>query len=291
MQIVINALDSAALYLLVALGFSLIYRVTRFFNFAHAVVFTIGAYVAFSLRDLAGCPLGISIGGAVVASALAGCAMERCVYRPLRRMGAPANVLLIASLGLYVVLQNVISLAAGDGLRFLPHAAVSQGAGFLGAAVTSSQQATIATAAVLLVLAVTGLPSLRCGKLLRAVADDPELAQVVGIGSDRVVLLAFALGSGIAGLAGVLAALEVGLTPTMGMSVFMMAAVAAIIGGMGSMLGLATGALILALARHGSAWLLASQWQDVIAFTVLLMFLWLRPNGLFQRRSWKGALG
>jgi len=119
---------------------------------------------------------------------------------------------------------------------------------------------------------------------MRALAANPELARVVGMDADRVVLYTFLVGSALCGAAGVLISLDIDMTPTMGLSALLMGVVAAIAGGIGSLPGAALGALLLALAQHLGVWKIPSQWQDAIAFAVLLVFLVFRPAGVFGAR-------
>lgn len=121
-------------------------------------------------------------------------------------------------------------------------------------------------------------------------ADDAQLASVCGIDADRVILSAFAIGSLLAGVAGILVALDVDMTPTMGMRALLMGVVAAIIGGIGSTTGTILGAVVLGLALHLGVWRLGAEWQDPIAFAVLLVFLVFRPYGIFGRRLRKAAV-
>jgi branched-chain amino acid transport system permease protein len=125
---------------------------------------------------------------------------------------------------------------------------------------------------------------------MRAVANDSELASLSGIDSDRVILWAFAIGSALAGVAGILIALDVDMTPTMGMDALMIGVVAVIIGGANSIPGIALGALLLGLAQQFGVWYISSQWQDAIAFVILLVFLLFRPQGFMGRKVKKASV-
>jgi branched-subunit amino acid ABC-type transport system permease component len=124
----------------------------------------------------------------------------------------------------------------------------------------------------------------KMGKAIRAVANDSELALVSGVDSNRVILWTFAIGSAMAGLAGILFALDVDMTPTMGMNALMMGVVAMIIGGINNIYGVAMGALLLGFAQHFGVWKISSQWQDAIAFIILFLFLLFRPQGFLGRK-------
>ncbi len=283
-QTLVNSLSAAAVYALVALGFALIYNTVRFFHFAHGIVFTGGAYFVFLLKVWLGFPLFFSIIVAIGLSAILGCLIEISIYRRLRHKGASSLILLLASLGVYVVLQNIVSMVFGDDIKTIRSGMVEEGINILGTKVTPIQIAIIAVSLSLLVSCFLFLKYTKIGQSMRAVANDPELACASGIESDRVILATFALGSALAGIAGILVALDVDMSPTMGMNALMMGVVAVIIGGVGSIPGVALGALLLGMAQHLGVWKISSQWQDAIAFVILLIFLLFRPQGFLGRK-------
>jgi branched-chain amino acid transport system permease protein len=172
----------------------------------------------------------------------------------------------------------------GDETKSLRTGEVAEGIALFGARITPIQLWTIFAFIASFAFVWAILKFTKFGKSLRAVASDPELALVHGVDSDRVVLGAFALGSGLAGLAAILVALDVDMTPTMGLNALMMGIVAMIVGGIGSVPGTMLGGLLLGLAQHLGVWKIGSEWQDAIAFAILLLFLLLRPQGFFGRR-------
>jgi len=219
-----------------------------------------------------------------------GCLIDSFIYRPLRHKGSSPLVLLLASLGIYIVLQNVISMVFGDDAKTIRFGIVKEGINILGARITPVQITIIAVSLFLLLCCFFFLKYTKMGQAMRAVANNPELARISGIESDRVILSTFALGSALAGIAGILVALDVDMTPTMGMNALMMGVVAVIIGGVGSMPGIALGALLLGMAQHLGVWKISSQWQDAIAFVVLLMFLLFRPQGFLGKKIKKATI-
>lgn len=283
-QFIINGIISASVYFLVALGFSIVYSTVKFLHFAHGIVFTAGAYFAFLFTQWLVMPLWVSIILAIAASIVLGCLMEIGIYRPLRKRGSSGLVLLLASLGMYILLQNVISMVFGDETQSIRTGAVQEGINILGARITPIQIITIGVSIVLVIALSAFLRMTKIGKSMRAVANDPQLANLSGIHSNRVILWAFAIGSGLAGLAGILVALDVDMTPTMGMNALMMGVVVVIIGGVRSIPGIALGALLLATAQHLGAWYIGSQWQEAIAFVVLVLFLLFRPEGFMGKK-------
>jgi branched-chain amino acid transport system permease protein len=288
-QLVVNSLISASAYVLVGLGFFLVYRTARFFHFAHGAVFTIGAYSAYACTAWLCLPLSVAVPLGIAVSTILGCLMAFCVYLPLRRRGASPLVLLLSSLGMYAILENAVSSLLGVSTRSIRPGEVAEGINVLGARITSPQIITICTALILVIVLAVFLRKTMLGKTMRAVANDAELARVSGIDSDRVLLSAFGIGSALAGVAGILVALDVDMTPTMGMSALMMGVVAVIIGGVDSIVGVALGAVLIGLAQHFGVWRISSQWQDAIAFVILLAFLLFRPQGFLGKRVKKAT--
>lgn len=284
-QIVANGIVTGCTYGLVALGFGLIYRVCGFFHLAHGAVYTVAAYSAYLLTTVLGWSAWIGLPAAVIAAAALGVLIEVAIYRPMRRLGATPLTLLIASLGSMVAIQNAVSLIAGDDTKRLRSADVREGFAILGARVTPIQFAIVAATIVVTALVVAWMQLSRMGKVMRAVASDSDMARVVGISTPKVRILAFALGSALAAVAALLLAYDTDLTPLVGFKSVLMAVVAVIVGGIGSVRGSLWGGLLVGLLQHFGVWRLPTQWQDAIVFGVLILFLLVRPEGIFASRS------
>lgn len=289
-QLIINSIIAASIYSLSALGFAIIYNSTRFFHFAYAVIFAFSAYFTFLFSIILDLSLFISIPIAIILSLLLGSLTERFIYKPLRERKTNSIVLLLASLGIYIVLQNVISMLFGDDTKSVRTWEVREGIEVWGAYITPVQIVIIVASIALLILVSGYLMLNKRGKAMRAVACDPELARLIGINSNNIILLSFAIGSAIAGIAGILAALDVDMTPTMGMNMLLMGVVAMIIGGVGSIRGIILGSLLLSFAQNFGVWYLSSQWQDAIAFGILLIFLLLKPEGFMGKKIRKAKV-
>jgi branched-chain amino acid transport system permease protein len=283
MQILTNSIIAGSIYALVALGFGLIYSTARFFHIAHGAIYTASAYTAYTVSVLLGWhPASGILLGIIVGTAL-GALMEISVYRVLRRIGSSAIVLLIASLGMLLCIQNAISMIFGDRPRVLRFGEVEEGSLISGAYITRIQ-ITIVVGSVLLSLGTWALlRASRFGRTLRAVASDRELAAAYGIDADKTILVTFLLGSALASIAGVLIGIDTNLTPAMGFNALLMGIVAAIVGGVGSVPGSLLGGLFIGLAQHLGVWKLPTHWQDAIVFTILILFLLLRPQGFFGK--------
>ncbi len=289
-QLLINALIAASIYMLVASGIGLIYSVTRFFHFAQGVIFTFGAYIMYVLNQWVGLPLVISAVLAVPLGGLLGMGLEFFIYRPLRIKSATPLVLLLASLGVYVVLQNVISLVFGDASRSVRPALVQEGMSVIGARITHVQSLSILVAFFLLAILFIALSRTRWGRMVRAVVSDAELANISGVDVGSVIFGVSIVASMLVVTGGILQALYVDITPTMGMNALMMGIVVVVIGGIGNIPGAVLGAILLGVAQQLGIWRISSQWQDTIAFIILLVFLLIRPEGIMGRKVRKALL-
>jgi branched-chain amino acid transport system permease protein len=288
MQFLANGIVAAAIYALVALGFSLIYSSSRFFHFAHGATYTLGAYTVYLFAIILRWDLWAAIPLGLACSALLGALMELAVYRPLRARHASAEVLLLASLGLYVTVQNLISMGFGDSARFLLLGPTKEGLLVVGARITPVQVVIIATSSTVISAMLVGMRLSSVGKIVRAVANNIELAKAFGIKTDSAILLVMMLGSALAAGAAVLAALNNDLTPTMGFNALLMAVVAVIVGGIGSIGGTVLAALLVGLCQQLVAAEVSTQWQDPFIFIVLILFLILRPQG-FSGKPLRGS--
>ncbi len=286
-QLVLNGIIAGSIYSLVAIGFALIYQTTRFFHFAHGAVYTFGAYFAYLFYTQLGLDRFVAFPLACICAALIGVICEVIIYKPMRVRKATDLTLLIASLGLYIVLQNIISMLWGDDTKTMRTGEVVEGHEFLGARITDIQIAIIVTSIVLIALISLMLSKMKFGKALRALANDSELARLSGINSDRYIMYAFAIGSFLAAVAAIMISFDTDMTPTMGFNALVMGVIAVIVGGIGSLPGAAVGGLLIGLAQNLGVWQLPSKWQDTIAFVILILFLLFRPYGILGKKPTK----
>ncbi len=283
-QVLFNGVSAGCSYSLVAAGFGLIYTVGRTFHVANGGVYVVAAYVAYFLSARLGLPAGVSAAVAVAAGAALGALIDVFVCRPLRLRDASTSVQLIASLGVLIVIQNLVAMVFGD-------TAYSYSAGtdvrvwsFGELRATPVQIAVIATSVLVSVITGCILSYTRWGSLIRAVANDKELALILGVRSEHVILGAMILGSVLTATAAVLLAYDTVLTPLMGFDAVFIGVVAFLIGGPGSFSGAWAGGLLIGIARHLATWWFSGAWQDVIVFGVLIVFLLIRPKGIVSAR-------
>ena len=284
-QLIANSLIIGSIYGLVAAGFSLIYTTNRIMHFAHGAAVTVGGYICFWSFILLGLPFWLAIINTLLISALLGLAVHKFLYEPLKKRGSSTVVLLIASVAVLILFENAILLLFGASAKAIALFPIKQGINVLGATITPLQIVIIITSFLLLLALWAFLNYTRTGRELRAVADHPELASIMGIPAKKLMTTAFIIASVLAGIAGVLIGLEQSLEPTMGTNLIVKGFSGAVIGGMTSVPASITGSLIVGFAENFGIWWLPSGFKDAITFTLLFIFLLLRPQGLFGKKT------
>ena len=280
-QATVNGLVTGSYFALGAAGLTLVYGVLKLLNFAHGEFLTFGAYMAVFGRGALDLPLGVAlIFGAVVTAAFA-LLLELSMWRPMRRKGAGMFQLLLMSLGLGFVIRYVIQLVAGTDVRQVGGnvtAAIRVGDIHIG---RTQLWVVLVAFAVLLSLAVL-LRRTRLGKQIRALSDNPELAETTGIDTDRIVLVTWILAGALAGLAGVVYGASIGvITPNLGFTIVLSLFAAAIIGGLGNAYGALAGGILIGLAQEWSTLVIAVNLKVAVSFVVMILVLILRPLGIF----------
>jgi branched-chain amino acid transport system permease protein/neutral amino acid transport system permease protein len=282
-QLLLNGLMAGTILAVPAIGFTAIYAVLRFPNFALAAHLTIGAFAGWLANVSLGLPAALAVGVAFVAAGVAGVANDELILRPLRPAGALTTA--IAAVALTLVLENVIRFVFGNDLRGydLPILRDWQAAGLRIAPqqVQNFVIAVAAMAAVFLFLAFT-----RTGKAMRAVADNPMLASVKGIDADRVARLTNFVAMGLAGVGGVLVGLDTSIDPLTGFRVILSVFAAAVVGGLGSIPGAVVGALTIGVGEELSLLVLSPAYRTVVGFVAILLVLTLRPRGILGERAY-----
>jgi len=283
-QFILNIVLVASIYLLLAVSYYIIYTASRQFNLSHAVTIVSAPYLIYFFSIQLSLSLLVSFFLSVLLAILIGIIPEIFIYKPLRKKDCKQYYILIASLGLYIVLQNIISMLWGDSTKSIRIGDVKVGNVFFGAYITDIQIITIIICLTLFIACLIFMKYSDIGRNIRAVASNSELSNIIGIPSDRVILQAFAIGSALAAVAGILIALDTDMRPTMGFRWLLYGVVAMIIGGIGSNWGLVGGALLLATAQHLSAYYIGSQWMDAVAYIILILFLIAKPLGFSGKR-------
>lgn len=283
-QLLVNGLIAGCVYSLVALGFGMIYNTTRLFHFAHGAVYTASAYIFFTFLVLCKWNPLLSFVLAMAFAAGLGLLIEAGIYYPLYRRGAPGTVFMIGSLGIYIFLTNLVAMVYGNETQLLrPGAEKTFTLGSV--IVTQIQVLQVVAFLVVFLMFYLFMKKTKLGKITRGLADNPVLMTAIGINTRGVRLLVFAIGSVLAGLAAILAALDIGMDPHIGMPALLVSAVAVIVGGVGLFEGAVIGGFLLGLLQNLAVWKISARWQDAITFLVLILFLIFRPQGLLGRRT------
>ena len=283
-QLIANSIIAGAIYALIALGFNLIYGATKFFNLTHGVLAAIGGYAMLFFTKTAGLSIGISVILAIALTALIGWVLDRLIYKKLRERKASQMVFLVASLGAFTCLQAFLAILFTSQFQTL---SVSSGDiqtfEIFGGIITYVQAIILASVIAIMIALGIFLKKSLFGKAVSAISDDEQVAKIVGINTERVIGWVFVIGSAIAGLAGILVGYDTGLEPTMGMSLLLKGVIASIIGGIGNVYGAVLGAFLLGFVENFGIWKISGEWKDAIAFTLLIIFLLARPQGILKR--------
>lgn len=283
-QLLVNGLVNGCVLALMAVGFALIYNTTRIFHVAHGAVFVVGAYAYYLTSQRLLWPEPFAVGAALVASALCGLAIEALAYAPLYRKQAPSTVCLLTSFGLYIAIINMVALVFGNEVQVLRP---TEGAAFEVGPILVSRVQLLEVAVSVLALTPVMIMLRRSdwGRLIRAVRDNPQLVTTMGVNLLSIRRLVFVIGSMLASAAAVLSVVDVGISPQAGMPVLLMAAVAAIVGGIGTFGGALIGSFVVAVLQSVSVWRVSSKWSDAITFGMLILFMIFCPTGLLGRRG------
>tara|TARA_B100002003_G_scaffold249192_1_gene284823 strand:+ start:907 stop:1791 length:885 start_codon:yes stop_codon:yes gene_type:complete len=280
-QLFVNGLIAGSIYALVASGFSLIYATNRFMHFAHGATVAIGGYLLFALFNLLGLPFFLAALGTIVLTALFGLGMNRLIYIPLQRRKGSNIVLLIASLALLTLFNNVIMIAFGPGVKSIGWLETKTGMSIGGAIITPLQIWIVAISVVLMILLHLFMKKTKLGRDMRAVANNKELASIAGINPIKISDYSFMIGSAIAGIAGILIGLEQNLFPTMSTMLIIKGFTGAVVGGITSVPGAVVGSYVVGVVENiGILWL-PSGYKDAISFGLLFAFLLWKPTGIF----------
>jgi neutral amino acid transport system permease protein len=288
-QIAGLALDGVELGLIIAMasvGLSLIFGVTGLVNFAHGELVTFGGLVAWWLSSWGGGPELALIPAAilaVIAGGLLGFALERGLFRPLRRRRTGNVSLIVVTIGLSLMLSNMYLIMAGG--RPLPYSEyVLQTQVGPGPFTLTPKDWTIVVLSLVILLGVGGLLRYtRYGTALRAVADSPDLASSSGIGVERVILITWVAGAALAAVGGVFLGLSTSVTWNMGLQMLLLLFAAVVLGGIGTAFGPVAGALVIGVVTEVATYWINPEAKNAVAFVVLIAVLLVRPQGILGR--------
>jgi branched-chain amino acid transport system permease protein len=296
LQQTINGLSLGAMYALLALGFTLVYGILELINFAHFNVFMVGSFVAmwvlqsFGLSGQGVILTGLPLVGVLLAAFIAtmlfsgvlGALIERLSLRPLRNVKGPAAM--ITTIGVSYILFNIVLLTVGADSKNFPNPLPSIRWHIAGAVLDMRVLLIWIVAIVLMAGLWVFVQKSRLGRAMRATAQDPEAARMMGVEVDKVIIMAFFLGSALAGAGGLIFGLYYNFTSfIIGFTAGLRAFTAAVLGGIGNVPGAMVGGVIIGLVEAYGSQFIAAAWADVIIFSILVLVLVFRPAGLFGR--------
>jgi branched-chain amino acid transport system permease protein len=293
LQQLINGLAFGSILALIALGYTMVYGILRFINFAHGDVFMLGAFAGFYLAPKIATVVPLpSIGGGLVVlvAAMAICAalgvlIERFAYRPLR--SRPKLTVLITAIGVSLFLEYAGQFVFGAAPKKFPQILPVYPIAHLGGLSLNSNQVVVLGVTLLLLLGLRFIVlKTKMGTAMRAVSFNPEAAALMGVNTDVIISFTFALGSALAAAAGILWAVNYpAIDPLMGILPGLKAFVAAVLGGIGNLPGAALGGVIIGVTETLVSGYISSTYRDAIAFAVLILILLIKPSGLLGKKE------
>lgn len=278
LQFLINGAFISSVYALMAMGLTLIFGVLQIADFAQGALYMLGAYVSFYLTNRGGLSYFLSLPAAMLSIAGIAVLNNLAVYRPLRRTGGATTF--VAALGILLILQNTALWAFGADYRLIRSPFGDGKVTVLGAVVTHQQLFIVAVTAALVLIVWLFLHRTKVGKGLRAMSQNRDAAALMGIHPDRIALVTFAIAGALAGAAGALVSPTRAFDPHIGSLAILKSFAIVIFGGMGSLSGALLGSFVVGLAETMTAAYLAAEYSDLIAFVLMVLVLFVRPQGL-----------
>ena len=285
LQYLINGISIGAVYAIIALGYTMVYGIAKMLNFAHGDVIMVGAYISFCVTNYLGLPAIVSVIAAMVVCTVLGILIEGLAYKPLR--GTPSLAVLITAIGVSYFLQNTAQLIwSSSPKNFTSIVNIKPMAIFGGQlTITGEMIVTVLTAVVVMLVLTWFTTRTKMGKAMRAVSEDRDAAQLMGINVNQTISMTFAIGAGLAAVAGVLLCSTVPmLQPTTGSMPGIRAFTAAVFGGIGSIPGAMIGGILLGIIENFAKAYLSTQFSDAIVFGVLIIILLVKPAGLMGKQ-------
>ena len=285
LQYLINGISIGSVYAIIALGYTMVYGIAKMLNFAHGDVIMVGAYISFCVTSYLGLPAWVSVIAAVVVCTLLGITIEGLAYKPLR--GTPSLAVLITAIGVSYFLQNAAQLIWSSSPKNFTSVVTMKPISLAEGRIVITGEVLLTVAACILVMVGLTLftGKTRTGKAMRAVSEDRDAAQLMGINVNQTISTTFAIGSALAAIAGVLLCSTVPtLQPTTGSMPGIRAFTAAVFGGIGSIPGAMLGGILLGIIETFSKAYLSTQFSDAIVFSVLIIILLVKPAGLLGKQ-------
>ena len=285
LQYLINGLSIGSIYAIIALGYTMVYGIAKMLNFAHGDVIMVGAYISYCVMIYLQLPPVVGILAAIVVCTVLGVLIEGLAYRPLR--GTSSLAVLITAIGISYLLQNAAQLIWGAAQKTYSSVVTMESIHLFNGQllITGEVIVTVVTSAIVMVALTIFTGKTRMGKAMRAVSEDRDAAQLMGINVNRTIAVTFAIGSALAAIAGVLlCSASPALKPTVGSMPGIRAFTAAVFGGIGSIPGAMLGGILLGVIEELCKGLISTQFSDALVFAVLIIVLLVKPTGLLGKQ-------
>ena len=285
LQHLINGISIGSVYAIIALGYTMVYGIAKMLNFAHGDVIMVGAYISFCATNYLGLPAILGVAAAMLVCTMLGIIIEGLAYKPLR--GAPSLAVLITAIGISYFLQNAAQLIWTSAPKSFTSVVTMEPIHLFDnrIVITGEVILTVIVSAIVMVALTLFTGKTKTGKAMRAVSEDRDAAQLMGINVNRTISTTFAIGSALAAVAGVLLCSTVPtLQPTTGSMPGIRAFTAAVFGGIGSIPGAMLGGILLGLIETFAKVYISTQYSDAIVFFVLIVILLVKPAGLLGKR-------
>ena len=283
-QQVINGLSLGSVYALIAVGYSLVYSVLLFSNFAHGGFLVIGGYICYYALLAAKLDIWTASLAALVGAGVSAILVERLAYRPIRERTPVTLYMLIASMGMSIVIENLFVVTIGGRFRALPPVIPTNPVRFFGVITTSAFDIlSLITAVAFLIGLQVFLVKTKWGLAIRAASYNLRTAGLMGVNVNRLISIVFFVAGLLAAVGGIFLSVRYTLYPQLGNAITTKAFIAAVIGGLGSLPGAVLGSIILGLAEMLTAGFISSQFRDLVVFGILIVTLIIRPTGFFGK--------
>lgn len=284
LQQLVNGISLGSIYALIALGYTMVYGIIKLINFAHGDIYMIGAYIGFAVTTYAKLGFFPALIISMVLCAILGITIEKVAYKPLRNSSRIA--VLITAIGMSLLLEYTMMFFAGAGVKSFPMVLSDTLFHISGITIKMQQIYIVITTVILMIILQIIVKKTKIGKAMRAVSTDKDAAQLMGIKVDSTISFTFAIGSALAGAAGVLVGVYYNsIDPLMGMMPGLKAFVAAVFGGIGNIPGAMLGGLLIGLLETFVSGYGNSMYRDAAVFAFLIIILIIKPSGLLGKNT------
>ncbi|MFV0342340.1 MAG: branched-chain amino acid ABC transporter permease [Anaerocolumna sp.] len=279
---IINGMRSGSIYALIALGYTMVYGIAKMINFAHGDIIMVGAYTLYVSIEKLKMPVWLAVITTIVVCAVLGILIERIAYKPLRK--APSLAVLITAIGMSFLLQSVALLIFNANPITVKSIITIKAVTIGGVTITGTTMVTLIVTFICMVALTFFINKTKAGSAMRAVSEDKDAAQLMGINVNKTISMTFAIGSALAAVAGIMFVCQFqSIKPTLGALPGIKAFVAAVLGGIGSVPGAMIGGILLGIIESVSKAYISTELADAIVFGVLVLVLLVKPSGLLGK--------